>query len=110
MFAAVAGFKAAKRIDDGVSKTGWRLIHRVDDVSVKRREARHGGDVRRRRVGQRQERAAGRERGTGDLRGRLVDAEAVLERRARPGSGGWSTWPTTTACTCWKPSGKRGVP
>ena len=30
-------------------------------------------------------RAAGRERGTGDLRGRLVDAEAVLERRRQAG-------------------------
>ena len=47
-----------------------------------------------------------RERGAGDLRGGLVDAEGVRERRAKPGSGGWSGWPTTTADASWKPSGR----
>ena len=47
----------------------------------------------------------GRDRGLG-----LVDPEGVADcDEEKPGSGGWSAWPTTTIWARWKPSGSGGA-
>ena len=106
MFAAVAGLSAEKSTVDGVSKTGcdwltWSTTLRLSVVSAGTCVTFGGGEF-----------GSGRlcPPGVNDA---PVICGAVLSMRKlsssddeRPGKGGVSTCPTTTACTCWKPSGK----